>query len=378
MNKLRKLISSKGAAVATWTLLWIAAIDLGVNLAFAPDASLSQPSALSRYFEYGRSVEGKLARMVAADPKRGGQMVSAGWANPEILATLPSHPEPGHDLLMAVYGQSFALIAAKGAAQLDSHITIRGVGGPGAPPSHSYASYKADVPFRKADVVVLGVLSASVVSMRSLSGLIWMFESPAPYTFPYYRVVDGNLVEELPVLRTEAQFRDAFVRKSSDWSAFKAQLQRIDYGYDHATFDATIADESAVVRLLRRGWVAHRQAYEDGVYTAGRGFNPQAESIVALRAMLVDLERRTRERKERLVVLLLHNRGHADHLHGVLAGTLERAGIEYISTHTLFSANDPSNFLPDGHYAQDASTRLSKALLAKVRSEPPSRSLPLR
>ena len=33
MNKLRKLITSKGAAVATWTLLWIVATDLGVNLA---------------------------------------------------------------------------------------------------------------------------------------------------------------------------------------------------------------------------------------------------------------------------------------------------------------------------------------------------------
>ena len=378
MKKLRTLVTGNGAAVAIWALLWIVAIDLSINLAFRNEARSSQQTSLGRYFDYGRSVEGKLARMVAADPKDGGQMVSAGWASPEILATLPSHPEPGHDMLMAVYGQSFALITAKGAAQIDSRMTIRGVGGPGAPPSHSYASYKADAPLRKADVVVLGVLSASVVNMRSLSGLIWMFASPAPYTFPYYRVVDGKLDEELPALRTEAQFRDAFVRKSSDWSAFKAQMQRIDYGYDRATFDATVADESAVVRLLRRGWVSHRQAYEDGVYAASEGFNPRAESLVALKAMLVDLERRTRERKERLVVLLLHTRGHADHLYGVLEGTLKQAGIEYISTHTLFSANDPSNFLPDGHYAQDASTRLSKALLAKVRSEPPLRGVPLR
>lgn len=364
-------IFGSSMAVALWTVAWLLVIDVAVNAVFGSEAALGELSGLKRYFEYGRSVEGKLARMVVADPKKGGQILSAGWISEEIYRPLPSKPADGHDLLVAVYGQSFALNAAEEAARLDGKITIRSVGGPGAPPSHSYAAYKLDAPLRKADVVVLGLLSSTVPNMGSMSGLVWLFENPAPFTFPRYRLAGDQITEELPVLRSEAQFRDAFSRQPEVWRAFRQQLRTSDRGYDRLVFDASPADSSAIVRLLRRGWVAHQHAYEEGVYDPMQGFDPEAEDIRVLRAMVLDIARRTRERGERLVVLLSHSRGQSDHLYVALKDTLEQAGIPWVSSHTAFSTNDPSNFVADGHYTESANRLFAKALLEKLRGDRP-------
>lgn len=362
------LPSRSFVTVSLFALAWLALIDIAVNLAFgsAPEPG-QQPSALSRYFEYGRSIEGKLERMVA-DPKGAGLILSAGWVEPAALKALPDRPQVGANLLVGVYGQSFTFNAANEAVRMDGHITLRGVGGPAAPPNHSYAAYKADAPLRRVDAVLFGVLSSSVAHVSSMSGLFWMFENPAPFTFPRYRLADGRLSEELPLIRSETVFKEAFTRRSTLWRDFTTQLKHSDRGYDPFSFETSIADASAIVRLVRRGWVAHSQAYDAGVYAPGLGFNAEAEEVRVLQSLVEDLGRRTRERGERLIVLLLHARGHSDHLYEALKEALTRNGIEYVSTHTLFSANDPANFLPDGHYAESANRLLAKALLKKLRS----------
>lgn len=373
MQASSKTVREHSALVVLWLLAWLSVADIAVNVLFGPDASLSRTFSLQRYFEYGRSVEGKLDRKLAADPNTRGNILSAGWIDPSLLAKLPARAQDGADLLVAAYGQSFTLNAMNEAAAIDSHITIRPVGGPGAPPSHTYAAYKADAPFRQAPVVVFGILSSSVGQMGSMSGLIWLFESPAPFTFPRYRLDGDRLTEELPIIRSEAEFRDAFGRRSSAWQDFKTQLKRSDIGYDAFTFEKTPADSSSIVRLIRRGWVAHRQAYDTEVYTPGEGFNPDAEQVRTLKAMLVDLGRQTRARGERLIVLLLHSRGHADHLHTALQDVLAQERIDYLSTHMFFSADDPQNFLRDGHYVAAANSKLSRALLQKIRNAGESR-----
>jgi hypothetical protein len=370
MSLLKKLLLGRSAVVVFWIFVWLTVADVGVNLAFGSRAASS--STLGRYFEYGRSIEGKLARAVA-NPNKDGQIIGAGWTTAETLQIPPSQPKAGTDLLVAVYGQSFAMQATNAAAALDGHITVRGVGGPAAPPSHSYHAYEADTPYRNTKLVVLGLLSSSIADMGSMSGLMWHFENPAPFTFPRYRLDGSQLTEELPLIRSEAEFLEAFTKQPQRWRQFKAQLKKSDRGYDAFTFDKTAADSSAIVRLLRRGWVAHNDLYEEGVYDARKGFNPQAEDIKALKAMLQDLSRRSKERGERLMVLLLHTRGQSDHLHAALESTLKASKIDYISTHTLFSANDPTNFLPDSHYVPAANRKLATALASWIRSSPPQR-----
>ena len=363
MGLLKTIPLGRSARIVLWVVMWLVLADVVVNLAFGSRAA--KDTTLGRYFEYGRSVEGKLAQALTEERKKG-SLLSAGWIDPELLKSVSSERKEGTDLTMAVYGQSFSMQAANAAVALDGKITLRGFGGPGAPPNHSYAGYKADTPFRRADVVVFGVLSSSVPDMGSMSGLLWQFESPAPFTFPRYHLVGDRLTEDEPLIRSEAQFREAFGKP--EWSRFKAQLAASDRGYDWFVFDKSPLDRSAIVRLVRRGWVAHHEAYDEGVYDSHAGFNPKAEEVQVLKAMLADLSRRTQERGERLVVLLLHTRGQSDHLYRAIGPALDAAKIDYISTHTLFSANDPTNFLPDGHYVPASNQKLAKALLQKIRS----------
>ncbi|MCR5883547.1 hypothetical protein LRS03_12065 [Rhizobacter sp. J219] len=362
MGLLKTILLGRSAKIVLWVVVWLALADVAVNFAFGSRAAKN--TSLGRYFEYGRSVEGKLSEAITEERKQG-SLLSAGWIDPELLKSVSSERKEGTDLTVAVYGQSFSMHAAHAAVALDGKITLRGFGGPGAPPNHSYAGYKADTPFRKADVVVFGVLSSSVPDMGSMSGLIWQFESPAPFTFPRYRLAGAQLTEEQPSIRSEAQFREAFGKQ--EWQQFKQQLGRSDRGYHWFVFDQSPLDRSAIVRLVRRGWVAHNEAYDRGVYDAHTGFNVDSEEVRVLKVMLADLSRRTQERGERLIVLLMHTRGQSDHLYRAVGPTLEAAKIDYISTHTLFSANDPTNFLPDGHYVPASNQKIAKVLLDKIR-----------
>lgn len=359
--------------VLVWVAAWLVLIDVALQLAFTPKPGRPPATTLQRYFDYGRSIEGKLERAVALDPAKDDQIIDAGWNSPKALGGVTLKGPADANLRIALYGQSFTHNAAAEAAALDGRIALRQIGGPGAPPSHSYAAYDADTPYRQADVVLFGVLSSSVPMMGSMSGLFWMFESPAPFSFPRYRLEGDKLVAEQPMIASEEAFRAAFGARSDAWQRYKDQLRRHDRGYDGFTMEQNLADRSALLRLIRRGWVAHRQAYEAGVYEPGRGFDPQSEEVRVLEAMLKDLARRTRARGERLVVLLLHTRGQSDHLHAVLQRTLKANGIEYVSSHEAFSANDPANFVADGHYAEAANRRLAQALLARLGRAQPAR-----
>lgn len=355
--------SRESVRIAIYVVAWMALADWAIGMALAPGRN--RMPELQRYFEYGRSVEGKLGQMVSG--VRDGRILGAGWLDPEQLKQLPSAPEAGKDLLVAAYGQSFTLNAINAAAALDQGMTLRPVGGPGSPASHSYWAYRVDAPLRKADVVVFGVLSSTVGQLSSMSGLISMFENPAPFTFPRYRVIAGKLEEEQPLIRSEAEFRAAFSARSPQWQDFKRQLATTDKGYDRFTFSESWIDASTVGRLLRRGWVAHHQGYDDGVYSAENGFDAGSDEVRTLRQILVDANALARSRGERMIVLLLHTKGHGNRLHAVLEDTLEGAHIEYVSTHALFSANDPANFMPDGHYVAPANEALARALQQLVR-----------
>ena len=86
--------------------------------------------------------------------------------------------------------------------------------------------------------------------------------------------------------------------------------------------------------------------------------------------MLIDLGQRTKAKGQRLIVLLEQDQGFGDSLDRALGATLQAARIEYISTHTLFSANDPRNFQPDGHYSLEANQLFARRLQALIRSAP--------
>src|SRR5258708_7874216 len=71
----RKFIATMLSMAAALVIL-----DVAVGLVFPPPADpRTIPSALQAYFDYGRSVEGKLRRMVGADATKDAPIVEAGW-----------------------------------------------------------------------------------------------------------------------------------------------------------------------------------------------------------------------------------------------------------------------------------------------------------
>ena len=289
--------------VILWMVIWLLAIDVAINAGF--DASRpwsSRVLGLTRYFNYGRSIEGKLADILGPAADRPDPIVHAGWIDPRQWHDLPSKSTGNGDLSVAVYGQSFAFDAAKAMQELDGQMTLRLIGGPAAPLSHSFAAYRADAPTRKVDVVVVGILASSFARSGSISALSWTFESPAPFTFPRFSFHDGTLTEVDPRFTTEQEFRAAFRDKGEVWRQFKEQLKTYDKGYSALVFNESMFDHSALVRLMRRGWASSLRQY-DSEEKESDGINVQAVPpplgrVAVTQRLRVD-ERETQHRGER-------------------------------------------------------------------------------
>ena len=366
-----KKLTSVGK-VGLWMGFWLLLMDLVINILFPfPQDASQNPSSLERYFDYGRSVEGKLNRMIKTEASKSNSLLLAGWIDPKSWQERPLSPEGDDDLLVAVYGMSFSNHASEALAEIDGKITLRLIPGPAAPPNHSFAAYMADTEGRTADVAIFGILASSVQRMRSLSGMNWTYENPSPYTYPYYTVNQkGELVAVDPAITTADEFMEAFNRQDERWQLLKSQMKQNDYPFDPFVFHENLTDTSAIIRLIRRGWADRmRSQSETGLYDPQTGFNPEALEIQALQVMLTEFVATARAAEQRPLILLINDQGYDAYLYEALAAHLENLDALVLSTHTIVPSNDPSNFLSDGHFTSDANHKIGEALQKIIRSE---------
>lgn len=354
-------------------LVWLLLIDVGINVLFPRSLNMDESSGkLAQYFDYGRSIEGKLDRMVGPDVERSALIVDSGWIDPESWRELPQSPQGDDDLLLANYGMSFSTQVSEAMAKLDGGVTVRSVGGPSAPPNHSFAAFGADVEGRRqADVVMIGVLASSVKRMRSISGMNWTYEFPNPYTYPYYSVSqDDELVVVEPAISSADEFVGAFNRRDGEWQRLQAQLMEYDSAFDPFVFYTNWMDRSAVVRLVRRGWAERaRSLSEQSLFSAEDGFNAEAPEIVTLKRLLSEFTDEVRAAEQVPVVLLLNDRGYDDSLYEVLAEHVEGLDALVLSTHAIAPADDPKNFIVDGHFTDEANRKIALELQRMIRAE---------
>lgn len=351
--------------LSLWILFWLVLADIGINRLFAYPETLDQsPSSFDRYFDYGRSIEGKISRMVNDTVDSSDPIVAAGWIDPQAWRSLPSAPKDANDLLFAYYGMSFAGDISEALTELNDDITLRGIVGPSAPPNHSYAAYMADEAGRNADVVMIGVLTSSVQRMRSLSGTSWSYEHPAPYSYPYYQLnSSGDLVAVEPVISSASEFVSEFNLKGERWQHFQAQMTQYDVAFDAIVFNENWTDNSAILRLLRRGWANRvRQQGDQGLYDAATGFNPEASEIQTLKVMLSDFVATARAADQLPIILLISDSGYGDSLYKVLNPHLQSLDALSLSTHELIPSDNPSNFIDSGHFIPDANRKVAAAL----------------
>jgi hypothetical protein len=360
--------------IGVWMMATLAAIDVAINVFLPPPSDPNvRPSRLTSYFQYGRSIEGKIVRLIGTSDATAAQIASAGWRSAPPGPAQPTRPRPGSDLLLANYGMSFSEQVGDALAKIDPKLTVRSWGGPSAPPNCAYGYYLADRGRHDADVVMLGILSNRVAAMESTSGMNNSFEGPAPYSFPSFTPDgSGGITTIEPPFGTLGELRAALA-DADRRQALIEEMRRHDAYYAGYLFQRNVLDYSALARIVRRA-LAHRhdRAVESRSYTEA-GFVAESIPVKALRLMVKAFARSVRGDGRLPVVLLLHTRGYADHLYAVLADDLATDDIPYVSTHTICPASDSTNYVADGHFTPEANGRIAQALADVLAARLPGR-----
>ena len=100
-----------------------------------------------------------------------------------------------------------------------------------------------------------------------------------------------------------------------------------------------------------------------------RGFVADSQAMLSAKWMVRQFAQRARERRDppgRAAVQFARFRRSSG---AESATTLEADGIPYLSTHELAPADDPRNFLRDGHFARAANQKFAAALQQLIERE---------
>lgn len=358
-RRLRTILAACG-----WTLLMLILVDAAVQFAFPmPDNPRVAPRSMAQYFNYGRSIDGKLAQIVRATDAQSSPIVAAGWLKSECKA--PPPPSPGKTGV-SIYGMSFSEHVAQHLGEIDPTLSIETFSGPGANLNHSYACYKMISATGKDPnrIQIIGILAHTVDRMLTLGGLTTSFEAPQPFTYPRYHLVNGRLEAIEPIVRGPADLRDP-----AKMRAYVAQLAREDAFYDPLLMHDGLLDRSAVFRMLRRAYgQARSRELEGALVNNGTDYLPNPELGPVMRAMLRDFAQSARGQGKIPIVILFQDRGMGtDSLYRMLGAELEQDGISVVRTDQIASAADPRNFIADGHFTPLVDRKIAEAVDAEIK-----------
>lgn len=339
------------------TVLALLLLDVVVGAMLSAAQSQNRLSALVRYFDYGRSVPGKLTQWEAT-PGTYGNLYDIGWINDEAA------PDTTEGPVVRAYGMSFVNRIMHHVLQAAPELTVDLHAGPSAPPNFTYALFEADRDNRRpGDVVVLGVLSSAVVGLGSLSNRSWVFEQPAAFTYPIY-LPDGpapGLRRIEPVLQSVEDQRNLpqTPELRAEWAA---QLRTHDYNWDPAAFLLPELDVSPFARLVRRSLAISGQETRKA-HVMENGY-PVAE---VLQRMVVQFAQTARADGQVPVVFVIQSRDPRDpDLQQILAPVLEAHDIDALITAELISPRDTFKYGPKGHFLPELDRQLAEMFLKMV------------
>lgn len=358
------------AVVATclWTLAALAVLDIAVQRVFPMPAEINRPPGkLAQYFDYGRSIDAKLARLVGPTDERSAPIVVAGWIDRECRHT-PRPPPPGR-IGVTVYGMSFSDHIAQQLEQLDPTLAISTYGGPAAPANHSYACFQS-VNATGTDpnpIQIFGVLASSVSRLLTLGGLTTSFEAPAPFTYPRYRLMAGRLFAEQPLVRSPQDLREP-----ATMASYRAQLAADDAFFDPWQMSQSWTDHSVVLCMLRRGYAqAELGRRTRRLVNDGKDYVDSPDVGPTLRAILLQFASTARAQGKLPIVVLFQDRGGGtDSLYRLLGRALANGGVPVVSSHVTAPVTDPKNFIPDGHFTPAVDRLIAEQALEIIRRYP--------
>lgn len=324
---------------------------------------------LVQYFDYGRSVPGKLAQW-EANPGATGNLYDVAWRQDAVsLSQKAFTTEPqGTGPVVRSYGMSFVNHILRNAVKMDPDLIWDAHAGPGAPPNFTYALFEDDRDNRRAgDIAVLGILSSSVSGMAALSNQTWVFEQPAPFTYPIYWPEGAGLRRVDPVIQS-AQLHRNLAEDQMALTDWYDQLSSEDHFFSQQTYGAVWADKSPFGRLVRRSLATSHvdQTKADIVTTNDYPY------VEVLRRMVSAFATTARADGQIPVVMLIQSngRGDADVL-AVTASVLQDMDIPHLATIEHADPRDPSKFISDGHYKPEIDRLFAERFLDLIRSLEP-------
>ncbi len=342
------------------TLLGLVGLDLAVGAALRVAEAQNRLGSLVQYFDYGRSVPGKLEAW-RSDPAKPGNLQEVAWRTETLESSATSFAaETGAAPVVRSYGMSFVNRILDAAQDIDPNLTVDAHAAPAGSPNFTYAMFLDDAAARRpGDVAVLGILSSSLPALAALSNATWSFEQPAPFTYPIFRPAeDGGLSRTDPVLASYADYQrlpgDAAL--SAAWTA---QLAEEDAFYSPITYGLSSLDASPFLRLVRRALAKSHVADTEAALLAD-GF-PKED---VLRRMITEFATTARSEGLRPVVMLIQSARPADpDLLALAAPVLAAQQIPYLATTEHADPANPALFEPDGHYIKQIDTRFAEAFL---------------
>jgi hypothetical protein len=364
MKKKPKLIT-----ILAWILTYLLIIDVGINVIFPypKDPRNISPSALALFFEYGRSVEGKLARMTKRTDEGSAPILTAGWISNPLDRAYSSIQTEIIQPTIGVYGMSHSVLLADDMAKLDPSLTIRACGAPGAVPSWSYAAYLSDRKQHHSDVVILGIMTIGVPLICTTSGTTNHFDRVWPYTYPRLVIHNGTLDFLWPPFISLDGYREYFY-DSVKWGTYVRWLKENDKYYDPVLYRKTVLDKSSIFRMIRRTYAYSSRGKKDAeVYDDRHGFNKKSEEVKILLSIIENFAEKARQDNSIPVIYIVNNLFTGSRLYDLLESTLLDHHIPFLSSHSICAPNDPRNYLPDTHFVPKKNLELAKAMLQVIR-----------
>ena len=362
-NSEQPLTWPRAALALLWILVGLVLIDIGVNFAFPypRDPKIMSVSQLPAYFEYGRSIEGKLARITRIDPNQTAPITLAGWYQPLHAEAIGG---PAGAPTVTFYGMSHSVRLARALARTSSNYQARSIGAPGATANWAFGAFLRDPQRTNSKVAVLSIMSMTTPMDTTMTAMTWNSAFPLPYTEDRFEIA-GNGLRTVPLpFESFSDFTKAFFNPQA-WAVARAQFKAHDPYYDAFMFRGSLLDRSAIVRLLRRAYGLHLERKGRAQVLDEHGFHADSEEIRVMNAIVRSFAFQARSQGVVPVIFVVNNLGYGTQLYDAVRGSLDRCDIPYLSSHTVVSPSDPRGYLPDSHFTNANDDRLARAL-AKV------------
>ena len=356
--------TARGLRLLAWTALFLIAIDFVVGKAFAypDDPQNLSPNPVALYFDYGRSMEGRLRRATRADPDRSAPITLAGWYDPLIDVERPASDGATS---VTIYGMSHAVRLADALDETEPGYRVRSVGAPGASTNWSYGAFLRDEKRTASDVAVLAIMSSTLPMILSPTPMDWNTSFAMPYTADRFYADESGLKRVQPPYESFAGYVET-LNDPQDWQAALEQFSETDPFFDPFLVRQTWLDQSVIVRLVRRAWSQRRDhRWREGVLTA-RGYSPDSEAVRVANAIVADFAEQARSQGILPVIYVVDSHGYGDQLTRALSRTLEQKDIAFVSTSQLLDPMDPTNYLPDSHFTDDNDRLLARSLARTI------------